>query len=40
MPSRRNQDSRSGLGMDGGEWRTDASQVRALIAALQSRDAL
>jgi len=40
MPSRRNQDSRSGLGMDGGEWRTDASKVRALIAALQSRDAL
>lgn len=40
MPSRRNQDSRSGLGMDGGEWCTDASQVRALIAALQSRDAL
>jgi len=40
MPSRRNQDSRSGLGMDGGEWRTDASQVRALISALQSRDAL
>jgi copper homeostasis protein len=40
MPSRRNQDSRSGLGMDGGEWRTDAGQVRALVAALRTHDTL
>jgi len=40
MPSRRDQDSGSGLGMDGGEWRTDAGQVRALVAALRPHDAL
>jgi copper homeostasis protein len=40
MPSRRDQDSGGGLGMDGGEWRTDAGQVRALVAALRPHDTL
>jgi copper homeostasis protein len=40
MPSRRVQGPASGLGMDGGEWRTDSGQVRALVAALRPHDAL
>ncbi len=40
MPSRRAPGPDSGLGMDGGEWRTDAGQVRALVAALHPPDAL
>jgi len=40
MPSRRAPGPGSRLGMDGGEWRTDAEQVRALVAALHPRDAL
>jgi len=40
IPSRTDQDSGSGLGMDGGEWRTDAGQVRALVAALRPQRVL
>jgi copper homeostasis protein len=40
MPSCRDQDCGSRLGMDGGEWRTDAGQVRALVEALHRRDPL
>jgi copper homeostasis protein len=39
LPSRMVQVPRAGLGMDGGEWRTDAEQVRALVAALHTRTA-
>jgi len=40
MPSRSVQGPSGGLGMDGGEWRTDAGQVRALVAVLRPHDAL
>ena len=40
MTSRMAPGSRTRMGMDDGEWRTDAEEVRALVAALRTHDPL